>query len=165
MTGLDNVMNVPSTRLDCSVFPGSRNTLDTNTAAFNSTDKSWMVGLEVDSVISMLLTLALSYVDTLEHDPVQFPSNNYDLLQLDTWADDPYSGSSMRCQNDDFRPSRLHIAVQKGNCRVLRLLLEHGADCDSKDAAGFTPLICATIRGHEDMVMSPLITWRWNRTY
>jgi len=50
-----------------------------------------------------------------------------------------------------FRASTLHTAVQKGNGRIVRLLLEHGADCNSKDAAGFTPLLHATIGGYEEV--------------
>ena len=50
-----------------------------------------------------------------------------------------------------FRPSTLHTAVQKGNGRIVRLLLEYGADCNSKDAAGLTPLLHATIGGYEEV--------------
>ena len=50
-----------------------------------------------------------------------------------------------------FRPSTLHTAVQKGNDKIVRLLLEYGADCNSKDAAGLTPLLHATIGGYEEV--------------
>lgn len=46
----------------------------------------------------------------------------------------------------------LHRAVQTGNSKVVRLLLEHRADCDSKDNAGLTPLSCAVIGGHEEIL-------------
>jgi ankyrin repeat protein len=46
----------------------------------------------------------------------------------------------------------LHRAVQTGNSKVVRLLLEHHADCDSKDNAGLTPLLCAVIGGHEEIL-------------
>ncbi|KAF5866523.1 hypothetical protein ETB97_011408 [Aspergillus alliaceus] len=45
----------------------------------------------------------------------------------------------------------LHRAVQTGNSKVVRLLLEHNADCNSKDNAGLTPLSCAIIGGHEEV--------------
>lgn len=46
----------------------------------------------------------------------------------------------------------LHRAVQTGNSKVTRLLLEHNADCDSKDSAGLTPLSCAVIGGNEEIL-------------
>ncbi|KAL4733876.1 ankyrin repeat-containing domain protein [Aspergillus similis] len=46
----------------------------------------------------------------------------------------------------------LHRAVQTGNSKVVRLLLEHNADCNSKDNAGLTPLSCAVIGGHEEIL-------------
>lgn len=49
------------------------------------------------------------------------------------------------------RASTLHTAVQKGNGRIVGLLLKHGADCNIKDAAGFTPLLHATIGGYEEV--------------
>ncbi|KAI9727715.1 MAG: hypothetical protein M1828_005943 [Chrysothrix sp. TS-e1954] len=145
-------MSVPSTGLDGSAIPGAGGVLDVNTAAFGGIDESWMAGWELDSATSMSSTPASSHADTFEHDRLQYPSNDYDPFRPDIGTDDRHGGSPIMCHNDQFRPSTLHIAVQKGNCRVLRLLLEHGADCDSKDTAGFTPLICATIRGYDDMV-------------
>lgn len=47
-------------------------------------------------------------------------------------------------------PTVLHRAVQTGNSKVVRLLLEHNADCNSKDNVGLTPLMCAIIGGHEE---------------
>ncbi|KAJ6086420.1 ankyrin repeat-containing domain protein [Penicillium canescens] len=49
-------------------------------------------------------------------------------------------------------PTVLHRAVQTGNSKVVRLLLEHNADCNSKDNAGLTPLMCAVIGGHEEVL-------------
>ncbi|KAI1747528.1 ankyrin repeat-containing domain protein [Xylaria castorea] len=49
-------------------------------------------------------------------------------------------------------PTVLHRAVRTGNSKVVRLLLEHSADCNSKDNAGLTPLSCAIIGGHEEVL-------------
>lgn len=53
--------------------------------------------------------------------------------------------------------SSLHVAAQGGNRRIVRLLLENDADCSKRNSAGFTPLLCATIEGHEgvaDLLLS-----------
>jgi ankyrin repeat protein len=53
--------------------------------------------------------------------------------------------------------SSLHVAAQRGNRRIVRLLLENNADCSKKDSAGLTPLLHATIEGHEavtDLLLS-----------
>ncbi|KAJ5958645.1 uncharacterized protein N7479_005795 [Penicillium vulpinum] len=49
-------------------------------------------------------------------------------------------------------PTVLHRAVQTGNSKVVCLLLEHNADCNSKDKAGLTPLLYAVIGGHEEIL-------------
>ncbi|KAK8108552.1 hypothetical protein PG984_014353 [Apiospora sp. TS-2023a] len=46
----------------------------------------------------------------------------------------------------------LHRAVQTGNSKVVRLLLEHNAECNSKDSLGLTPLLYAIVGGHDDIV-------------
>lgn len=51
----------------------------------------------------------------------------------------------------------LHIAANKGFDRIVRVLLKHNIDCDEKDSDGITPLIHATIAGHEDVVISLLL--------
>lgn len=48
--------------------------------------------------------------------------------------------------------SPLHIAAQKGRSRIVLALLQHGADHGAKDSDGLTPLIHATIGGHEEVV-------------
>ncbi|KAF2173542.1 hypothetical protein M409DRAFT_15822 [Zasmidium cellare ATCC 36951] len=55
-------------------------------------------------------------------------------------------------QDDTSRTSTLHVAVKKGNGRIVRLLLKHGANSNLKDATGLTPLLQATISGHEEIV-------------
>jgi len=48
----------------------------------------------------------------------------------------------------------LHIAVQRGHIRILRILLQHGVNCNQKDGEGLTPLIHSIISNHEDVVSS-----------
>ncbi|PQE20992.1 ankyrin repeat protein [Rutstroemia sp. NJR-2017a BBW] len=50
--------------------------------------------------------------------------------------------------------SPLHIAAQKGHDRIVGVLLQHSTDTNINlpDSDGRTPLICATIGGHKDVV-------------
>jgi ankyrin repeat protein len=48
--------------------------------------------------------------------------------------------------------SALQIAVQKGHLRIVRVLLQHGVDCNQKDGEGLTPLIHSTISDHGDVL-------------
>lgn len=151
-SGLEQSLSLSSTRLDTSIFPGPETVVDADTAAFRNLDGSWMAGVEFDSATSAVSTSASSSVDTFEHEYVQYLNNDYDSFRAGAGGDGLYNGPLVDYQDGGFRPSTLHTAVQKGNCKILRLLLEHGADCDQKDTAGLTPLTCATIRGDEDMV-------------
>ncbi|KAL2130931.1 hypothetical protein VTI74DRAFT_5756 [Chaetomium olivicolor] len=46
----------------------------------------------------------------------------------------------------------LHIAAQRGNHAMVRMLLQLGdVDCNERDSDGRTPLMCAVIEGHEDI--------------
>ena len=45
----------------------------------------------------------------------------------------------------------LHRAVQDGNARMVRILLEHGADADREDGRGETPRALADRHGHADI--------------
>jgi ankyrin repeat protein len=46
----------------------------------------------------------------------------------------------------------LHIAAGNGNIPVATILLQHGAQINARDAAGYTPLIAAVKGRHEGMV-------------
>lgn len=48
----------------------------------------------------------------------------------------------------------LHIAVQRGHVRIVRVLLQHGVDCNQQDGEGLTPLIHSVISDHEDVLTS-----------
>lgn len=50
--------------------------------------------------------------------------------------------------------SALHIAAQKGHIRIVRVLLQHGVNCNQKDGEGLTPLIHSIISNHEDVLCS-----------
>ncbi|MCJ1439307.1 hypothetical protein MMC27_008699 [Xylographa pallens] len=49
------------------------------------------------------------------------------------------------------RISPLHTASKRGHVKIVRLLLEHDADCDIQDDDGRTPLIHAMVGGHEEV--------------
>ncbi|CAM0905483.1 unnamed protein product [Alopecurus aequalis] len=53
------------------------------------------------------------------------------------------------CCRDDT--TALHRAVQDGNIRMVRILLEHGADADKEDARGVTPRALADRHSHADI--------------
>ncbi|KAL7787162.1 ankyrin repeat-containing domain protein [Trichoderma ceciliae] len=65
--------------------------------------------------------------------------------------DRPRAFSLARNDQVSFGRSPLHMAVQRGNSKIVRILLEHDADCNTKDTYGLTPLAYATIRGFEDV--------------
>jgi len=46
----------------------------------------------------------------------------------------------------------LHIAAMNGDTERARLLIEGGANVNAKNAAGITPMRCAAIGGHAEMV-------------
>ncbi|KAK9420441.1 putative BZIP domain-containing protein [Seiridium unicorne] len=50
--------------------------------------------------------------------------------------------------------SPIHMAAQKGNDRIVRMLAQRGIDCNVKDSHGLTPIMYAVIGGHEDVVRS-----------
>ncbi|KAH6842946.1 ankyrin repeat-containing domain protein [Chaetomium sp. MPI-CAGE-AT-0009] len=45
----------------------------------------------------------------------------------------------------------LHIAAQNSNDRMVRLLIQHGADCNEKSSDGRTPLMLAVMGGFDDV--------------
>ncbi|KAF7002052.1 hypothetical protein CFC21_017592 [Triticum aestivum] len=53
------------------------------------------------------------------------------------------------CSSDGTTP--LHRAVLDGNARMVRVLLEHGADPDREDARGLTPTALADRHAHADI--------------
>ena len=52
----------------------------------------------------------------------------------------------------DRKETALHVALRRGHVAVAQLLLEHGADVDARDDAGFTPLLLASREGHAALV-------------
>ena len=49
------------------------------------------------------------------------------------------------------RISPLHTAAKRGHVKIVRLLVEHDADCNIQDDDGQTPLIHATVGGYEEV--------------
>lgn len=45
--------------------------------------------------------------------------------------------------------SPLHLAAQRDDERIVRVLLQHQSDCNERDSDGLTPLFHAIICGHE----------------
>lgn len=45
----------------------------------------------------------------------------------------------------------LHVAAQKGRGSMVRILLQHDADCNAKDSDGMTVLAHAAMGGHKDI--------------
>ena len=50
------------------------------------------------------------------------------------------------------RDTALHCASAKGRVEVIKLLVEHGADKEAKDADGATPLHLAAFNGHVEAI-------------
>ncbi|KUI59248.1 Ankyrin repeat domain-containing protein 27 [Cytospora mali] len=46
----------------------------------------------------------------------------------------------------------LHVAAQRGRDGIVRTLLQHNADCNSKDSDNLTPLARAVMGGHNEVV-------------
>ncbi len=61
---------------------------------------------------------------------------------------------------DNYGKSSLHYAVHLRNSleveRMIRHLLDHGADLESKERAGHSPLHCATVAGNREAVLALL---------
>ncbi|KAI1780339.1 ankyrin repeat-containing domain protein [Hypoxylon cercidicola] len=67
------------------------------------------------------------------------------------------SGANPNAQNKD-QQTALHWAAASGNARIVRMLLEHGADMGVRDVHGFTPWYFAKENGVDDVVIRMLDT-------
>jgi ankyrin repeat protein len=57
------------------------------------------------------------------------------------------------CAEDGTGKTALHVAAERGELAVARLLLERGAAAEARDAAGLTPLMWAARTGHDACVV------------
>lgn len=113
-------------------------------------DTLWMTGPGYDPAINSSQP-GSTQAETIEQFLERYPCNDSNVLWENLGGDETATSTPMSNQDGRFRASTIHMAVQKGNGRIVCLLLEHGADCNSKDAAGCTPLLHATIGGYEDV--------------
>jgi hypothetical protein len=60
-------------------------------------------------------------------------------------------GNINRASSGRF-PSPLHAAIRTGEPEVVRWLIQHGADCNTRDSGGQTPLFYAVTEGSLDIV-------------
>jgi ankyrin repeat protein len=59
-----------------------------------------------------------------------------------------YAGADVNAQ-DSYGESALHAAASAGHLDIVRILaVEHEAALDVQNWEGWTPLICAVVRGH-----------------
>ena len=55
-------------------------------------------------------------------------------------------------ENDQYDNTPLHIACQKGFLETVKVLVDHGADCDNKNEDEKTPFHMAAASGHTEVV-------------
>lgn len=65
-------------------------------------------------------------------------------------------GTIVNARDSDTGDTALHIAVSRSDAAWMRFLLDEGADPDSRDGRGNTPLILAALRGYRDGVVTLL---------
>lgn len=90
--------------------------------------------------------------DTIEQILAGFPYDGTQLPSPPDTAVGPRVSSGVDTDSDTLWVSPLLMAVQKGHSKIVRILLQHDADCNTKDKDGRTPLIHATMNGDEDVV-------------
>lgn len=64
--------------------------------------------------------------------------------------DTEHSDISIRDPSNSWN-SALHLAVHKGNIKIVEVLLRHTPDSNQKDSQGFTPLMHAIVHGHDEI--------------
>jgi catechol 2,3-dioxygenase-like lactoylglutathione lyase family enzyme len=66
-------------------------------------------------------------------------------------ADDPHLLRTRKMSRFEHYRTPLHLAVLKNRSKMVRLLLELGADPSAEDSRGYTPLALTTARTHPDV--------------
>ncbi len=83
--------------------------------------------------------------------PVDFQAGKNSLLIKVQNGRGPW-GFACRLMDARILGEKLVAAVSDGDLPVVRLCLSHGAEVNTKDKYGFTPLHVARMRGHEEVV-------------
>lgn len=103
----------------------------------------------IDTWLSQLGAGAIEPIPN--HSPLYPPIESHNLAgSMTINAPGASAGASSDCSTPVATP--LHTAAKRGHTKIVRLLLEHKAQCDIRDHEGLTPLIYATMGGHEEVV-------------
>ena len=67
-------------------------------------------------------------------------------------GDRPLSTDRWGQENTPFSVTPLALAAQKGLATIVKLLLDHKADCDQVDEKGISPIVMAILGGHASVI-------------
>jgi ankyrin repeat protein len=63
----------------------------------------------------------------------------------------PQAQNNVSKTNNSSQNSALFVGIRSGDPAAVRQALREGADADSKDSSGFTPLLLASLKGNEEI--------------
>ncbi|GAA5912185.1 uncharacterized protein JCM6883_000590 [Sporobolomyces salmoneus] len=75
-----------------------------------------------------------------------------DVAGLEAFLSTSEGESTQIDQRDSYGYSALHLATDRGNLEVVKILIARGADKDAKDEDGNTPLDLARLAEHDSIV-------------
>jgi ankyrin repeat protein len=114
---------------------------------------SWFVVerlLEHNADLSDLVLIKQRVHDSEYIGPILYEAAGEDYLLLVKFLSS--IGVNMNQQLTDVRVTALHVATASRRLRIIRWLVEQGADCNSRDNNGWTPLFHAANEGSLDVV-------------